>query len=88
MAETEERRYRELDKTDLLIQIHGLISASRVHPTINRVWEATGDIKVVRELLEVLVQKRPEIKRVLERVIEYEGKLVTSSRIVKRIPKK
>lgn len=90
MAETEARGSRsyELEKFDLLTKIHGMISASRIDPIVWRVWEATGDIREVRELLEIIVQDRPEVKRILERVLEYEGNLVTSSRIVKRIPKK
>lgn len=70
-------RYREQAR------VSGLISAARVDPWIQKLWIATGDIQLLRELLEWEVQDRPQIRRVLESVLEIEDKLVSSSRIVK-----
>lgn len=74
-------------RSRVLIEIHGLISAARVDPWIHWMWQATGDIKLLRILLEWEIQDRPEIRRTLERVIEIHGELVTASRIIKKIPK-
>lgn len=82
MAETEATRSREFDRIKLLEELHGLVSSSRVHPIIDTVWQATGSITELRELLEILIQTRPQVRRVLERVLEIEGKLVTSSRVI------
>ncbi len=62
-----------------------MISAARVNPWIQKFWKVTGSVELLREMLEWEVQERPEIKRVLERVIEIEGKLVTAHTIVEEV---
>lgn len=88
MAEETEVRPRssELEELKLRTQIGGLLSACRVDPWIGKLWRATGSIKLLKELLEWEVQERPEIKRVLEKVIELDAKLVTSCTIVETKP--
>lgn len=81
MEEEDQTRPREL-RYQTLLEIHGMISASRIDSIIQKIWWATGDIMLLRELLEWEIQERPEIRRVLERVLEIEGKLVTTSGIV------
>lgn len=61
-----------------------MISAARVDPWIQKLWKVTGCTRLLREMLEWEVQERPEIKRVLERVIELDGELVSASDIVAR----
>ncbi len=62
-----------------------MISAARIDPWIQKLWKVTGSVRLLREMLEWEVQDRPEIKRVLERVIEIDGKLVTSHTIVEKV---
>ncbi len=71
-----------VDRFREVARVSGLISAARVDPWIQKLWIATGDIVLLRELLEWEVQDRPEIRRVLERVLEEEGKLVSASEII------
>lgn len=81
-TQTRPREY-ETERLRLQIEIHGLISASRCNPIVHRVWDATGNIREIRELLEIQVQTHPEVRRILERLIEIEGNLVTASGIIR-----
>ncbi len=85
MENEDKSRPRENERFKLETEIHGMISAARVCPWIQRFWRATGDLVLLRELLEWEVQERPQVKRVLERVIELGGKLVTAHTIVEEV---
>lgn len=82
-GETRSRGY-EAQRLDQLTRIGGMLSAVRIDPIIQRLWKATGDISLLKRILQWEIQERPELKRVLENVIELESKsLVTACTIVK-----
>ena len=62
-----------------------MISSARIDPWIQWFWQSTGDVQLLRELLEWEIQDRPDIRRALERVLEIENNLVTGSRIARAI---
>ncbi len=79
MAQTDEARPSRQETID---RIAGLIRSSRANHWIYHFWRRTGNVRILRTMLEFEVLERPELRKLLERVIEYEGHLVTASRIV------
>ena len=69
-------RQQQLDRIGGLIESH-CCSAQTAH-----LWRRTHSLPLLRFVLSYEVQERPEMRKLLERVYELEGKLVTTSRVV------
>ena len=69
-------------RRELLDRIGGLIESHCASASTAHLWRRTHSLPLLRVVLSYEVQERPEMRKLLERVIETEGKLVTASRII------
>lgn len=67
-------------------ELGGLIASYRGSDYLYHLWRRTGDLSLIRHLLEFEIQTRPELRALLERVHEIQKRLVTQGRIVETDP--